>query len=64
MGRFLNAFTRAEKVHAAMAVGAGVGVYAAKAAEATQNVWVQAGCYAILATLAALGVGVAKRTTA
>ena len=60
--RFLSLFSRAEKVHAAMALGTGVGVYAAKAAEATHNVWVQAGCYAILATLAAFGVGVAKRT--
>lgn len=49
--------------HAAMAAGTGVAVFMAEAVSITSNPWVHAGCYAGIATLAALGVSVAKRAT-
>ena len=55
-------FTRKEYVHGAMAMGTGVGVFLAYAADITTNAWAQAGCFAGIATLTALGVGIARRS--
>lgn len=54
--------TRKQIVHTAMAVGTGVGVFLGEAAAISGNPWVHAACYAGLGTLAALGVGIAKRS--
>lgn len=48
--------------HAAMALGAGAGVFMAEAVTITSNPWIDAGCYAGIAVLTALGVSVAKRS--
>jgi hypothetical protein len=53
--------TRTQIAHAIMALGTGLGVFLGEAATISANPWTDAGCYAGIATLAALGVGVAKR---
>ena len=54
--------TRTQIVHGLMALGAGAGVFMAEASNVTTNPWIDAACYAGLAVLAGLGVGVAKRS--
>jgi hypothetical protein len=56
-------YTRTQISHAVMALGTGLGVFLGEAATISGNPWTDAGCYAGIATLAALGVGVARRAT-
>lgn len=56
-------FSRKEMIHGAMALGTGLGVFLAYTAEIVSNVYAQAGCFAGIATLTALGVGIARRST-
>lgn len=58
----MGIFTRKELVHGAMAVGAGIGVFAAEAASITHDPYIQAGCYSVIAFLTAMGVGIARRS--
>lgn len=56
--------TKKEFRHALMALAGGAGVFMAEAVTITSNPWVDAGLYAGMATLAGLGVGIARRTPA
>jgi hypothetical protein len=56
-------FTRKELIHGAMALGTGAGVFLAYTSEIVSNAYVQAGCFAGIATLTALGVGIARRSS-
>jgi len=53
----------AQITHTAIAIGTGIGVFLSVVAANAHNVYVQGGAVAGIATLGALGVGVAKRST-
>jgi hypothetical protein len=56
-------FTPARVTHALMALGAGVAVFCYELTDVVSNAYAEAGLWAGLATLGALGIGTVKRSS-